>query len=81
MKIEVGASRTKYGPGVLITLDSNELAMAVDHWLHAQGFYVHGPRTVRIDGGLISGKTAEVYVDPSGFVIHAGIRYSGNEPK
>jgi len=69
---QYGGGTSEYGPGVLITLNSNERALAVDLWLYSQGIIVQGPRTVRFYED-----TATVYVDPSGFVIEGGIKIDG----
>ncbi len=76
MKIKFGPGKSEFGPGVLITLNGDEVVMAIDHWLHAQGFYVNGPRTVRVGGVL--GQKGSVYVDPSGHVMYDGQRHNGN---
>lgn len=68
------------GPGVLITLDGNEVAHAIDLYLMSQGVVVRGPRTIRCDGELFVGKVTTVYVDPSGFVIHEGEKFLGSGP-
>jgi hypothetical protein len=75
MKVEYGKGTTEYGPGVSIELTGDEVATAIDAYLVAHGIRVNGPRTIRIAGKLC-GKT-EVYVDPSGFVIADGEKFSG----
>ena len=75
MDIKYGAGKTKFGPGVSIELDGNEIATAIDAYLVAHNVYVSGPRTIRVSGEPIEG--GHVYVDPSGFVISDGNKYSG----
>ena len=76
MKIQHGNGKTKYGPGVSIELDGNEVATAIDAWLVAHGAHVSGPRTITVNGKLC--KVGNIYVDPSGFVITPkGKRVSG----
>lgn len=67
MKIQHGAGKTEYGPGVSIELDGNEVATAISAWLVAQGVHVSGPRTITVNGNLC--KAGSIYVDPAGFVI------------
>jgi hypothetical protein len=72
---------SKYGPGVVLSLDNNALACAVDLFLASQGFVVSGPRTIcyydRIGRAFGPQVDAEVHVDPSGFVIARGKRWDG----
>ncbi len=75
MKIKRGKGRTKYGPGVSIELSGDEVALAIDAYIVAHGAHVNGPRTVTVNGDLC--EKGRVYVDPSGFVITNGDRYSG----
>ena len=75
MKVKYGKGTTKYGPGVQIDLDGNEVALAITAWLVANDVFINGARTVMVDDGCpICGG---VYVDPSGSVIHKGERFSG----
>ena len=67
MKIKHGNGRTEYGPGVLIELDGNEVATAIDAYLVAHGVHVSGPRRITVNENLC--KFGKIYVDPSGFVI------------
>lgn len=67
MNIQYGEGQTKYGPGVSIELDGNEVAIAIDAWLVAHGVHVSGPRTITVNGELC--ERGQIYVDPSGFVI------------
>lgn len=75
MEIRYGSGPTEYGPGVSIELTGSEVATAIDAWLVAHGVVVRGPRTVTINGGLC--EVGHVYVDPSGFAIFDGERFSG----
>lgn len=79
MKVKYGKGKTQYGPGVSIDLTGDEVATAIDAYLVAHGIHVNGPRTIRIKGELC-GKT-HVYVDPSGFVIADGEKFSGRGPE
>jgi hypothetical protein len=67
MNIRRGDGETKYGPGVQIDLDGNDIALAIEAYLVAHNIHIFGPRTTRVNGELI--ETGEIYVDPSGFVI------------
>ena len=76
MNIKYGNGSTKYGPGVLIELDGNEVATAIDAYLVAHGIHVNGPRTISVNDERCG--HGQVYVDPSGFVITAdGEKMSG----
>ena len=81
MQIDYGNGKTKYGPGVLITLDADELAKAVDLWLYSQDAFVSGPRTITFDGELARDGMCSVYVDPSGSVVLDGEKFSGRGPE
>lgn len=69
MEIKYGNGQTKAGPGVSITLDGNDVAMAIDLWLQMNGVDAHGPRTIRINNTICRDVEAHVYVDASGYVI------------
>jgi len=73
MKVKKGKGKTKYGPGVEIKLSGDEIATAIDAYLVAHNIRVNGPRTITVNGDLC--KVGNVYVDPSGFVIHKGKKY------
>ena len=75
MDVKYGNGKTKYGPGVSITLTGDEVATAIDAYLVAHGIHVSGPRTIQVNGELC--REGSVYVDPSGFVIADGEKYSG----
>lgn len=75
MKVSFGHGATEYGPGLIIDLTGDEVAIAIDDWLARRGVHVHGPRTVKVNGELC--EAGEIYVDPSGFVVTDGTRYSG----
>lgn len=79
MIVKHGRGRTEYGPGVEIALTGDEVATAIDAYLVAHGVHVSGPRTIRVNSELC--EDGEVYVDPSGFVIADGEKYSGRGPK
>jgi hypothetical protein len=76
MNVKIGNGKTKYGPGVDIGLDGNEVALAIDAYLVSHGVHVRGPRTITVNGELI--EAGRVYVDPSGFVIADGKKFSGD---
>ena len=75
MEINYGNGKTEYGPGVQINLDGNEVTIAIDAWLVSQGVIVRGPRTIRVNGEMIT--DGGIYVDPSGFVVNDGKKLSG----
>lgn len=75
MKIKRGRGTTPYGPGVEIKLTGDEVATAIDAYLVAHGVHVSGARTITVNRELCA--VGEVYVDPSGFVIHEGKKISG----
>lgn len=74
-EIRYGKGKTEYGPGVQIDLTSEEVAQAISAYLVSHDINVFGPRTITIGGKLC--EDAEVYVDPSGKVIHEGMEISG----
>jgi hypothetical protein len=78
-KVEIGNGTTKYGPGVQLTLSGDEVAIAIDAYLVAHGIHVSGPRTITVNGELC--EVGSIYVDPSGFVIADGKKYSGRDTK
>lgn len=75
MRIEPGSGTTQYGPGVDIHLDGDEVATAILAYLTAHGVHIDGPRTVKVNSELC--QAGKVYVDPSGFAVHNGVKYSG----
>ena len=75
MNVKYGKGSTAYGPGVSISLTSEEVATAIHAWLVAHNVYISGPRTTRVNGELCD--YGHVYVDPSGFVISDGEKFSG----
>jgi len=75
MEVKYGDGPTEFGPGVSIELTGAEVAIAIDAWLVAHGVYVSGPCTVTVNGARCD--SGHVYVDPSGFVVAAGKRFSG----
>lgn len=80
MEIEYGTGTTEFGPGVNVKLTADEVALAIDAYLVAHGVYLRGPRTIR-DGMSRLVQPHNVYVDPSGHVIHDGDLFSGRGPK
>ena len=79
MKVRYGKGTTKYGPGVSVELSGCDVAVAIDAYLVAKGIHVSGPRTIRVNGELC--ECGSIYVDPSGFVIKKGQKYSGRGPE
>ena len=79
MKIKKGKGETMYGKGVEIVLTGDEVATAIFTFLTARGVHISGPRTVLVNGELC--EAGQVYVDPSGFVIHKGKTRSGRTGK
>lgn len=74
-EVQTGEGKTEYGPGVRVTLTGDEVATAIDAYLVAHGVHLRGPRTVSVNGELC--REGSIYVDPSGFVMSGGKRYSG----
>lgn len=75
MRVSHGSGRTEYGPGVQIDLTGDEVATAIRAYLVSHGVYVFGPQTINVNGELV--EEGGVYVDPSGFVVADGVRYTG----
>ena len=75
MNVKHGASKTEYGPGVLIELTGDEVANAIDAWLVAHSTHVSGSRTITVNGELC--REGQVYVDPSGRVVAEGKLFDG----
>jgi len=78
MKINHGTSTAGNGPGVQIDLKGEEVARAIDAYLVARGVVIRGPRTITVNGR--SCKAGGIYVDPAGFVIRKGKKFSGRGP-
>ncbi len=78
MKVSYGLGTTEYGPGVSLELSGDEVALAVIAYLTAHGVHIDGPRTITVNGDLC--EVGHVYVDPAGFVVADGERYSGRGP-
>lgn len=74
-EVKMGNGPTKFGPGVDVSLTGDEVATAIDAFLVAHGIHVSGPRTIRVNGELC--QVGSIYVDPSGFVVSDGKRYTG----
>lgn len=79
MKVKFGEGTTQYGPGVVVKLSGAEVAIAINTYLVAHGVHVSGPRTVTVNNELC--KSGRVCVDPSGFVISGGKKFSGRGEK
>lgn len=75
MRVEHGDGPTEFGPGVNIELTGDEVAVAIDAYLVAHGVHIRGPRTITVNGALC--ESGQIYIDPSGFVVAGGERYSG----
>ncbi len=75
MKIKHSKKNTEYGTGIEINLSADEVAMAIDAWVTSQNVEISGSRTVTVNGS--SCKNARIFVDPSGYVVHNGIKISG----
>ena len=78
MKVKYGKGRTEWGTGVAIELTGDDVATAIDAYLVAHGVHVDGPRTTTVNGELC--EYGQVYVDPSGFEISDGEKFSGRGP-
>lgn len=74
--VRYGDGTTEFGPGVSIDLTGNEVATAIDAFLVAHGVHVRGARTITVNGVLC--EVGHIYVDPSGFVVADGRRFSGS---
>jgi hypothetical protein len=79
MEVYHGNGKTEYGTGVQIDLTGNEVAMAIHTYLVAHDVHVRGAATIRVNGELC--KDGGVYVDPSGFVVENGKKWSGRGTK
>lgn len=79
MKVKYGKGKTEYGPGVLIELTGDEVAIAIDAYLAAHQVHISGPRTINVNGDLC--QKGQVYVDPSGSVVAKGKGFDGRGPK
>ena len=79
MNVKYGNGVTEHGPGVQIDLSGNDVAVAITAYLIAHGICIFGPRTITVNGELCQG--GSVYVDPSGFVMRDGEKFSGRGPE
>jgi len=79
VKIKYGKRRRGYYPGVVIDMDGDEVATAIDAYLTAHGVHISGPRTVRVNGEFC--ESGRIFVDPSGFVVARGKRFDGGGKK
>ena len=77
MRVRYGKGKTKYGPGVEITLSGDEVATAIGAYLVAHGKHISGARAFSAVPGDGGAPGMSVYVDPSGFVISEGMKWSG----
>lgn len=77
MEINYGSGKTEHGPGVLIKLSGDEIAVAIRKYLEDSNVTVSGPSTLMVNGELINEGT--VCVDPSGSVTYE-MFYSGRGP-
>ena len=75
MNIRYGRGTSEYGPGVDIFLTGDEVATAIAAYLTARDVNISGPATTRVNDTLC--EIGNVYVDPSGFVVHRGNKISG----
>lgn len=75
MNVGLGGGTTEYGPGVLIDLSGDEVALAIVAYLVAHDVHIAGARTVTVNGELCT--SGSVYVDPSGVVSNEGVILSG----
>jgi hypothetical protein len=79
MDVDYGDGKTEYGPGVRISLSGDEVAIAILAFLTGSNIHIQGPRTITVNGELC--RNGSVYVDPSGFVVSGGKKYSGRGPE
>lgn len=73
--VKQGDGKTQYGPGVSIELTGEEVATAIAAFLVAHDINISGARTITVNGELC--EFGHVYVDPSGYVVAAGMMISG----
>ena len=78
MHVGYGKGQTDEGPGILIHLSKEEVATAISAYLTSHCIQVHGARTISIEGEQV--KPAEIYVDPSGYVVVRGAKMLGSGP-
>jgi len=80
MEIVKGRGVSVCGAGVSIKLTGDELASAIRDYLVAHNVHINGASTVIVNSYKCI--NAEVYVDPSGFVIgHDGNKHEYNDIK
>lgn len=79
MNAKYGKNVDKYGPGVVIELTGDEVALAIDTYLMAHEVHYTGPRTVTVNGELC--QKGRIFVDPTGSVMFKGERFSGRGPE
>lgn len=79
MEIYFGNGNTGYGTGIQIDLTGEEVVRAIYTYLSAHNVHIQGAATVTVNGDLC--KEGGIYVDPSGFVVNNGKRWSGRGTK
>jgi hypothetical protein len=79
MEVYFGNGKTEHGTGVQIDLTGEEVARAIYAYLVAHNVHIQGAATIRVNGELC--KEGEIYVDPSGFVVANGKKWSGRGMK
>ncbi len=75
MDIYYGNGKSEFGPGVQIDLSGEEVARAISAYLLANGVYVNGPRSIRVNGEFT--ESGSIYVDPSGWVERGNKHWAG----
>lgn len=75
MKVKHGKGKSEFGPGVRIQLSGTDVAMAIHAYLVAHDIHISGSATITVNGDLC--KEGNVNVDPSGFVVAKGEKFSG----
>ncbi len=79
MEVYFGNGKTEYGTGVQIDLTGEEVARAIYAYLAAHNVHIQGAATITVNGELC--EEGEIYVDPSGFVVANGKKWSGRGKK
>ena len=79
MEVYFGNGKTEYGTGVQIDLTGEEVARAIYAYLAAHNVHIQGAATIIVNGELC--EEGEIYVDPSGFVVANGKKWSGRGKK
>jgi len=76
MEIKHGKGKTKYGTGIEIKLNADEIAKAIYTYLIAHDIHVSGAATITSENGKLLTEHS-IYVDPSGQVVAKGKLFSG----